>query len=50
VAAFYQFPAGTDGTGQTIAIIELGGGFGASDLDPYFAGLNLPVPRSPRST
>ena len=23
----YDFPAGTDGTGQTIAIIELGGGF-----------------------
>jgi kumamolisin len=45
VAAFYQFPAGTDGAGQTMAIIELGGGFGASDLDPYFAGLNLPVPQ-----
>jgi kumamolisin len=45
VAAFYQFPAGTDGTGQTIAIIELGGGFGASDLDPYFAALTIPVPQ-----
>jgi len=45
VAAFYQFPAGTDGTGQTMAIIELGGGFAASDLDPYFAGLSLPVPQ-----
>ena len=44
VAGLYQFPAGTDGTGQTIAIIELGGGFGSSDLDPYFAGLGLPVP------
>jgi kumamolisin len=44
VAALYQFPAGTDGTGQTIAIVELGGGFGSSDLDPYFAGLGLPVP------
>jgi kumamolisin len=44
VAALYQFPAGTDGTGQTIAIIELGGGFGSGDLDPYFAGLGLPVP------
>ncbi len=44
VAALYQFPAGTDGSGQTIAIIELGGGFGSSDLDPYFAGLGLPVP------
>jgi kumamolisin len=44
VATLYQFPAGTDGTGQTIAIVELGGGFGSSDLDPYFAGLGLPVP------
>src|SRR5260370_720119 len=44
VATLYQFPAGTDGTGQTIAIIELGGGFGSSDLGPYFAGLGLPVP------
>ena len=39
VAELYQFPAGTDGTGQTIAIIELGGGFGQSDLDSYFSGL-----------
>jgi len=44
VATLYQFPAGTDGTGQTIAIVELGGGFGSSDLDPYFTGLGLPVP------
>jgi kumamolisin len=44
VASFYQFPAGTDGTGQTIAIIELGGGYTASDLSTYFSGLSLPVP------
>ncbi|MGH3211837.1 MAG: S53 family peptidase [Trebonia sp.] len=44
VASFYQFPAGTDGTGQTVAIIELGGGYTASDLSTYFAGLGLPVP------
>jgi kumamolisin len=44
VASFYQFPAGTDGTGQTVAIIELGGGYTASDLSTYFSGLNLPVP------
>ena len=29
VASFYQFPADTDGTGQTVAIIELGGGYTA---------------------
>ena len=44
VAELYEFPAGTDGTGQTLAIIELGGGFGGGDLDPYFGGLGLPVP------
>ncbi|MGP8001500.1 MAG: S8 family serine peptidase [Streptosporangiaceae bacterium] len=44
VAGLYNFPAGTDGTGHTIAIIELGGGFGSSDLDPYFSGLGLAVP------
>ena len=44
VAAIYQFPDGTDGSGQTIAVIELGGGFSASDLDSYFPGLGIPVP------
>jgi kumamolisin len=44
VAELYKFPAGTDGTGQTIAIIELGGGYTASDLQTYFSGLGLPVP------
>lgn len=40
----YNFPKETDGTGQTIAIIELGGGFEASDLSTYFAGLGVPNP------
>jgi kumamolisin len=44
VAGIYQFPPGTDGTGQTIGIIELGGGFSASDLDTYFSGLGIAVP------
>jgi kumamolisin len=44
VAGFYKFPVGTDGTGQTIAIIELGGGYTASDLDTYFSGLGLATP------
>ena len=44
VAGFYQFPAGNDGTGQTVAIIELGGGYAASDLSTYFSGLGLSVP------
>lgn len=37
----YGFPAGTDGSGETVAIIELGGGFSASDLKQYFSGLGI---------
>jgi kumamolisin len=44
VADIYQFPTGTTGAGQTIAVIELGGGFSASDLDTYFGGLGIAVP------
>jgi kumamolisin len=44
VASLYQFPASTDGSGQTIAIIELGGGYPAADLSTYFGGLGLPTP------
>ena len=44
VADIYQFPAGTTGAGQTIAVIELGGGFSSSDLDTYFGGLGIAVP------
>ncbi len=44
VADIYQVPAGTTGAGQTIAVIELGGGFSTSDLDAYFGGLGIAVP------
>ncbi len=44
VADIYQFPAGTTGAGQRIAVIELGGGFATSDLDTYFGGLGIAVP------
>lgn len=40
----YGFPAGTDGAGQSLAIIELGGGYGQQDLDAYFAGLGVVTP------
>lgn len=45
----YEFPdkfQGTplDGTGQTIAIIELGGGYRNSDLAAYFSEAGLPLP------
>ena len=44
MASLYNFPAGS-GQGQCIALIELGGGFQTSDLQTYFAGLDLPVPQ-----
>jgi len=43
VGQLYNFPAG-DGTGQIIAIIELGGGYVQADLDTYFSGLGLKTP------
>ncbi len=46
IANLYDFPAG-DGTGQCIAIIELGGGFTTGDLNAYFSSLSL---RSPSVT
>jgi kumamolisin len=44
VAKLYNFPAGFDGSGQTIGIIELGGGYRPSDLDGYFSSLGLSAP------
>jgi kumamolisin len=44
VAALYDFPADTDGTGQTVAVIELGGGFGEKDLDDYFSEVKVRRP------
>jgi kumamolisin len=38
VAHLYNFPAGVTGAGQTIGIIELGGGYRSSDLNTYFGG------------
>jgi len=54
VAAIYDFPAGLDGSGQTIALIEMndvdkngnptGAGYATSDLDTYFKDLGIPTP------
>jgi kumamolisin len=41
VAKAYNFPTTSDGTGETIGIIELGGGFKQADLDTYFTSLKL---------
>jgi kumamolisin len=45
VAKAYSFPTGVTGKGETIGIIELGGGFASSDLNTYFSNLNIsPAP------
>lgn len=44
VADLYNFPS-ADGAGQTIGIIELGGGYSDSDLDTYFTEINVDRPK-----
>jgi kumamolisin len=44
VADIYNFPANTTGAGQTVAVIELGGGFTTSDLNSYFTSLGIATP------
>ena len=44
VAEVYQWPANATGAGQTIGIIELGGGYRPADLKAYFKSLGVPAP------
>jgi kumamolisin len=44
VAKLYNFPSNLNGSGQCIAILELGGGFRTTDLQKYFAALGIPKP------
>src|SRR5580700_6621597 len=44
VAQAYDFPAGTTGSGQTIGILELSGGYNATDLATYFKNLGIKTP------
>jgi kumamolisin len=43
LARLYDFPSG-DGSGQCVGIIELGGGYSASDLSAYFSQLGVAQP------
>jgi kumamolisin len=43
VAGLYDFPAAT-GKGQSIAVIELGGGYYNTDLQNYFSTIGVPLP------
>jgi kumamolisin len=45
VAAYYGFPAWPDGTGITIAIVTIYGGYRRSDIETYFSWLGLPSPQ-----
>jgi kumamolisin len=45
VGELYQFPQGAKAAGQTIGIIELGGGYRAADLTAYFKGLGQAAPK-----
>ena len=44
LARVYRFPDGTDGSGQTLAILELGGGYAQADLDAYWTSIGLADP------
>jgi kumamolisin len=46
LASLYIFPKNLDGTGQTIAILELGGGFHPAELTTYFQNLGIATPPS----
>jgi kumamolisin len=44
VGAAYSFPPGATGEGESVGIIELGGGYDTTDLTTYFDGLGLTPP------
>ena len=44
VAQLYQFPTDVNGAGETVGIIELGGGYKTADLKNYFSSLGLAEP------
>ncbi len=45
VGQLYQFPQGATAAGQTIGIIELGGGYRTADLTAYFKKLGQKAPK-----
>src|SRR3984957_11309661 len=44
VANIYNFPPTTTGVGETVGIIELGGGFETADLNNFFQSLGIQTP------
>jgi kumamolisin len=45
IAALYQFPPNASAAGQTIGIIELGGGYKTADLTTYFKSIGQKAPK-----
>jgi kumamolisin len=45
LARAYQFPEGLTGAGQTIGLIEFGGGFHLEDIEHFCHHLRIPLPR-----
>jgi kumamolisin len=44
IGELYGVPAGANASGVCVALIELGGGYTASDLATYFSGLGIATP------
>lgn len=44
LARLYNYPADRTGKGQTIALIELGGGYRTADIRAYFTSIGLKAP------
>jgi kumamolisin len=44
VGQLYQFPPNATAAGQTIGIVELGGGYRAADITAYFKTIGVPAP------
>ncbi|MGA3047092.1 MAG: S53 family peptidase [Terracidiphilus sp.] len=44
VAKLYNFPQDANGSGQTIGLIELGGGYRPADVRDYFRGIGIQQP------
>src|SRR5437764_948374 len=44
IEGLYNYPTGVTGKGQTVAIVELGGGYKPADLTAYFKSLGLATP------
>ncbi|HEX3872672.1 MAG TPA: S53 family peptidase [Solirubrobacteraceae bacterium] len=44
VAEAYDFPTASDGAGECVALIELGGGYTKTDLSTFFSNNGIPEP------